>query len=266
MEIQRYICEKCGDSHPTETHDNLVMMKLTNPDYLPSRQEVLDVVKPDLHDDADSRRERFFKHDEMKEMGYELLNQEFIEAFANYLVSRIEQYQKDDKPVTILEVGAGTGRLARFINEKLRSKAPSKFEFFATNLKDGKYDKTPAFPVEEIGYKEALKKYNPTIVISSWMPYEDDWTADFRANSSVQEYILIGERASTGQGWLTWGDPFEGAHSIEEREELEKQEPPHELDGFDMNCLEDVSDQQIKSPVYGSQTEPVTYSFRRISK
>lgn len=56
-------------------------------------------------------------------------------------------------------------------------------------------------------YKEALKKYKPDIVISSWMPYTEDWTKDFRTFSSVKEYILIGEpdNGCCGHPWKMWG-------------------------------------------------------------
>src|SRR5258708_2809289 len=106
MDSQKYVCEKCGANHPTEAHDGIVMIKLTNPDYLPSRQEVLEVLKSDTYDvDKDARKEAFIKYDEIRQMGHEILNKEFIEKLSHYLIARIAQYQKDDQPITILEVG-----------------------------------------------------------------------------------------------------------------------------------------------------------------
>jgi hypothetical protein len=268
MDTQRYICEKCGDNHPTEAHDGMVMIKLTNPDYLPSRQEVMDVLNSDVYDeDENARKEAFFKHREMIKMGHEVLNKEFIEELSNYLTTRIAQYQKDDQPITILEVGAGNGRMGRFLKERLNTLSPDKFQYIATNLKDKKYDRKAAFQVEEIDYKEALKKFSPTIVIASWMPYRKDWTADFRRTPSVKEYILIGERESTGHDSLTWGDEHL-PDSYEEDEDLSAPSgpAPYVADGFESEYLEDVSEQQIKSPLYVSQIHPGTYSFRRVSK
>jgi hypothetical protein len=42
------------------------------------------------------------------------------------------------------------------------------------------------------------------------MPPKKDWTKNFRAVDSVEEYILIGEKDSNccGDHWLTWGSIF----------------------------------------------------------
>lgn len=53
------------------------------------------------------------------------------------------------------------------------------------------------FPVEEISTEEAMKN-NPDVVISSWMPAEEDWTKLFRENESVQTFILIGREHDCG--------------------------------------------------------------------
>lgn len=46
------------------------------------------------------------------------------------------------------------------------------------------------------------------IVLCSWMPMGQDWTALFR-QANVDEYILIGEAedGSCGHNWETWGNP-----------------------------------------------------------
>src|SRR5258708_17522191 len=266
MDAQKYICEKCGGNHPTEEHNRLELGKLLDHNYLPSRQEIVDVIK--LRDkDRESRRIAFEKYDELREIGHELLSKEFIQALGNYLESRIAQYKRNDQPITVLEVGAGNGRLGYFLQQQLNSKIPSQFKYFTT---DFPYEEENTFgpalspidnvPVEKLDYHEALKQYDPTIVISSWMPYEQDWTADFRATLSVQEYILIGEPASTGHTWLTWANPDD------ERERLRNLETPYQESGFEAKYLEEVSKQQIDSPSYATTIRPVTYSFRRIPK
>ncbi|KAL7578290.1 hypothetical protein ACA910_012703 [Epithemia clementina (nom. ined.)] len=78
--------------------------------------------------------------------------------------------------------------------------------------------------MEKLDYKQALKKYcqvddvsdqqpiqrrRQVIVLCSWMPMNEDWTAEFRKYSpTVQEYILIGEcdDGQCGDNWATWGN------------------------------------------------------------
>src|SRR5688572_9778673 len=61
--------------------------------------------------------------------------------------------------------------------------------------------------VNQIDYRVLLQLQHPHIVICSWMPQGIDFTADFRATPSVQEYYLIGESDTgiTGHAWKTWG-------------------------------------------------------------
>ena len=87
------------------------------------------------------------------------------------------------------------------------------------------------FPVEKISHLDALNKYKPDIVISSWMELGQDWTSSFRACSSVQEYILIGEADSgvCGRLWETWG--------VGSRSRGKRRRPPFEQDGFTRHNL-----------------------------
>ncbi len=56
--------------------------------------------------------------------------------------------------------------------------------------------------MEQMSYTVALTK-NPTIVISSWMPAREDWTAAIRATESVRAFIMIGdeEQCGTSASW-----------------------------------------------------------------
>ena len=45
-------------------------------------------------------------------------------------------------------------------------------------------------PVEQLNIIESIEKYNPNIIISSWMPQED-WTKVFRESSSIEAFLLI---------------------------------------------------------------------------
>jgi len=131
---------------------------------------------------------------------YELFSAEYISALSDYIKSRINPSD------LILEVGAGDGRLAHFLRERgLNVVAIDNFE----------WEITPLFPVEELDYKEALKKYNPAIVICSWMPYFADWTPAFRNTRSVREYIIIGEFPGGCCGNETIWSDHEGFEEIE---------------------------------------------------
>eukprot|EP00873_Tetraselmis_striata_P014575 jgi/Tetstr1/434839/TSEL_002554.t1 len=56
-------------------------------------------------------------------------------------------------------------------------------------------------------YEQALSEFQPDVVLVSWQPMGQDWTAAIRATPSVAEYILIGEidDGICGQPWATWG-------------------------------------------------------------
>jgi len=109
------------------------------------------------------------------------------------------------------------------------------------------------FSVERLDYKVSLKKYNPEIVIVSWMSKDLDMTPDFRAKQGVQEYILIGEVDYGACGSLeTWGANIQGA-------------PRWEEEGFGRLDLEDLSALQIArtdSPYVRFHSK--TVSFRRV--
>ena len=86
----------------------------------------------------------------------------------------------------ILEVGAGDGELSRQLkNRGLDITAIDDFKWPDIYNRWSK--------VKKMDYKKALTTFKPEIVISSWMPYQADWTPDFRALESVKAYILIGE-------------------------------------------------------------------------
>lgn len=60
----------------------------------------------------------------------------------------------------------------------------------------------PASLSNRLDYDRALARYPTTaIVLCSWMPMGEDWTAALRAPLPVQEYILIGE---SGKSWFSF--------------------------------------------------------------
>lgn len=211
---------------------------MVNPAYLPKYEDVY---------------KAFFNHDDFirfcfnkNKPTYEILTQEYIHKFANYLVETSKQY---DKPMTILEVGAGNGRLTHFVQEELQKQGVTDITLIATDSGKNKIPKN--FPVETVDYEGALKKYNPTIVISSWMPMGFDMSKAIRNTQSVQEYILIGEPATSGKEKETW------KRSV------------YEKDGFAMKMMKDLMRLQISRTdmpwydTHDTDTSTGTFSFKR---
>jgi hypothetical protein len=183
--------------------------KLEDPFYLPTREEIFKA----FYEEAWERWYEFCNKED--DPVFEFWNKEYIDAFSEYLIQRAKEFQSTkEKPLQILEVGAGNGKLTHFLKEQFEKKKIENIVIRATD--SGEWMKpregisqiiTPHFPVEILDYKEALEKYKPDVVICSWMPYEEDWTADFRATDSLKEYILIGEKdgGCCGHPWETWG-------------------------------------------------------------
>ncbi|KAK9804711.1 hypothetical protein WJX72_001354 [[Myrmecia] bisecta] len=147
------------------------------------------------------------------------------------------------RPIVILETGAGRGGLTLHLDNYLKETGSAgKYAMHATDNKS--WDVRDALIlVEALDYKAALAKYQPDIVLTSWLP-EGDWTPDYRATASVQEYLLIGE-------------PFDGCCGGWDAHDWE--EPRHDaatgwtlpaegqqlVDGFRIAHLEKVSEQQL---------------------
>ena len=94
----------------------------------------------------------------------------------------------------ILEVGAGNGMLSAVLLSR---------DFYVVAIDNYSWEYIKRYTkVEKMDYREALALYKPKVVISSWMPFEEDWTPDFRACDSVEAYIQIGEvGAACGGDW-----------------------------------------------------------------
>jgi hypothetical protein len=124
----------------------------------------------------------------------ELSFQQKFQFWNKQFNDELSKILKKIKPKLILEVGAGDGMLSRILFDR-------KFPIIATDNYDWPFN-TRYFNVRELDYKEALKKYKPDVVISSWMPLYTDWTPDFRKAESVKHYITIGEvKAACGGSW-----------------------------------------------------------------
>mmetsp|Transcript_23575 Transcript_23575/g.38270 ORF Transcript_23575/g.38270 Transcript_23575/m.38270 type:complete len:234 (+) Transcript_23575:2-703(+) len=213
----------------------------------------------------------------------------------------------------ILDVGAGDGRLVYFLRRAMEEIAKkenrhSKEEqepnlpiIIATD--DGSW-KAPIYDnkhirVEQLSAIEALDKYGPKtgtttpdqhgvaakkktrlIVLCSWMPPGQDWTADFRrpinnviaaaakdengdydgkevtSERLVEEYVLIGEAddGTCGHNWHTWGNTdFKTEDAA-----------PRDLNGYERVDLSDLSLLQLSRFDCERSSESVTVSFRHI--
>lgn len=118
-----------------------------------------------------------------KQFFCEYYTKDYIEALGEHLQPRLTA----DRQTTILEVGAGVGRLSKALGDILVDQSVAIIPI----------DSRPFPGVEEIDYREALKKYQPNIVLCAWMLDGKDWTPDFRQTPSVEEYLLIGEAAGS---------------------------------------------------------------------
>jgi hypothetical protein len=151
-----------------------------DPKYLPNYKELLGACMK-FHANSMNMRNTILWHAMIgKEEApiFELWNSDYIDGLADYL--------RSVNAHTIVEVGAGNGRLTHFLKKRLPGVRIFAIDDFSWKIK-------PVFRVGNMSISAALNKYRPDIVISSWMPYMHDWTPIFRGCSSVKEYILIGE-------------------------------------------------------------------------
>jgi hypothetical protein len=126
----------------------------------------------------------------------------FTRDYVDNLAVKLRALLEGQAAPTILEVGAGSGRLTHFLTERL----PEMTIIATDELPPNPGSLT--MPVEEADYRDALDTYRPQIVLSSWMPKNEDWTAAFRTIPNLQAYILIGETGADGASGTaeTW-DP-----------------------------------------------------------
>lgn len=186
----------------------------------------------------------------------ELLSKEYIVGLGAYLAQRVEELGgTNERPLMILETGAGDGRLTHFLRVSLESLSPGKSHLVATDK--GQMKIPIHHPVEVLDYREALQKYHPTIVITSWMPPRQDWTPAYRKTASVQEYLLIGEPDGNVCGsFATWGEKPDYRPVCR---------PAYQRDGFEMFFLEQVTANQFMRQDNPNQyCCSATIAFRRV--
>lgn len=193
---------------------------------------------------------RDFCHDQTNPV-FEVLNEEYLNGLADYFAGKVNEYSaSEDRPLVILEIGAGNGRLSYFLQQKLEERVPGQTKVIATD--SGKWNIENSFPVEELTHEKAINKHHPDIVVCSWMPPGIDFTADIRRCKSVGEYVLIGEADESimgspcGNPHTTWAGGL------------------YEADGFQRENLAHLSPIQIGvSDDRGRPNRSRTVSFKR---
>ena len=164
-----------------------------------------------------------------REDSYELWTKDYIFGLANYLLQRIEEMNEQsacELETTILDVGAGDGRLIYFLRRAMKEIASSKRKIgdrrnatmsdssmptlIATD--DGSW-RAPIYnnshiQVEQLSAADAVEKYGPKpefdnkrlIVLCSWMPPGEDWTFLFRQPAA--EMLMQSNEASAEHSGL----------------------------------------------------------------
>jgi hypothetical protein len=241
-----------------ELSPEVFRQKISDPFWLPKYEEIEKVV--DSYTDeygtfllTKEEEDKWYAFIKNKENPvFEIWTKEYIDRFSNYLSERARLLGgTKENPIIVLEVGAGIGKLSYFLTKKLKDLKIDTIKVIATDYISTHFKINSKYNnVESLPEKDALKKYNPAIVICSWMMPEEDWTPDFRKTKSVQEYILIGPEGPTGtdETWEEWSDGFERVE------------------------LEDLSEVQISRTdiLYGSRKTPMidfvtqTSSFMRV--
>jgi len=110
------------------------------------------------------------------------------------------------RPLRVLEVGAGDGALAHHLQIALEARhAP--ITIVATDSMSRGLHPVPGAHISCRDATEAVTEHEPQIVLCAFMPLGMDWTRSFRACESVEAYLLLGETddGCCGRPWATWG-------------------------------------------------------------
>lgn len=249
---------------------------------------------------------------------YQFWTREYVDHFGRYLLQRAAAA----KETVILDVGAGDGLLSQLLRDFFQSerdratvkdtplqsrssrwlkgvRPPQRKAAASAPLKNiptiiasdnGTWGISPIANVERLSVQEAIDANTGNddkqiIVICSWMPMNEDWSASFRYGH-VDEYILIGEcdDGQCGDNWETWGNPRHLADDFDddalsesslsaatgydsssttETPTQSKTLPPYLRDGYERRDLDELSPYQFSRFDCRSSKSGKTVSFRR---
>jgi hypothetical protein len=204
--------------------------------------------------DPDLLQERFCEEHPLvrfcaKNNLFEFWSREYIDTLADYIAVQLASPSSPPGGLTILELGAGDGCFTHHLTNALKTRIPDTTPWRAVAT-----DVAPplgALHVLQADFRSALTRFRPNIVLCSWMPQGQDWTAAFRQCPSVQQYILIGEvdDGCCGHPFLTWGmpPPPRGEHAPDgcRTDARDDALPPHVADGFERHHLASLSALQL---------------------
>ena len=230
---------------------------------------------------------------------YQFWTKEYVQHLGDYLVQRSQH-----KKTIIVDIGAGDGLLIQSLKDYIgyTHQITHNSKRKKTTIQTTQNDNLPTLVatddmswgiftkarVEKLSVVQALSKYtnkvdkesnnddsnqqndgsfDQIIVLCSWMPMGQDWTAMFR-EYNVDEYILIGEAddGSCGHNWLTWGNPIFREEQSSSRSTLDKTSihTPYEEDRYqrwDMDVLKPFQFSSFDCTVSKSSK---SVSFRKV--
>lgn len=178
-----------------------------------------------------------------------------MQGLARHLTERRREYGLET--LRVVEVGAGDGRLSFLLRRALANLGEER-AVSVTATDDGSWRFAPAYPVEAVAASEAAA--NAHVAVAAWMPSGVDFTAAFRRNPKLREYVLIGEAydGCCGHNWATWGNP-------EYKGPGDGADPPYAADGFAKVELGALSDAQIaRYDCAAFSGTSRTFSFSRV--
>jgi len=162
-----------------------IMAKIIDIDRLPSYEEAKQLfhfLEDRSHRDSGQRRWFNFCEDHGVHNVY---NIEFINALANEIRGLNDSFP-------IVEICAGDGKLSHQLRKRGIDIKPTD-DYSRKLLKNGL--------VEKLSHQEALGKYEPRVVLASWIPYSTIGF-DILDYPSVKQFINIGEDVG-GATWMT---------------------------------------------------------------
>lgn len=185
---------------------------------------------------------------------FEVLTSELAFSLARCLcVLRVALKLGEERPLRVLELGAGSGRLAHHVRKALgrmsaagagSSPDERKVLLIASDIASTRTSADldaagagPDYPLLLADYRAALEQCRPDVALVCWMPLGSDWTPSIRACPSVQAYLLVGETSGVVCGSPgTWGRA---------RAEDEQGALPPEVGGWTVRALEGTSARQL---------------------